>query len=546
MQFSKPNLELTASSDLDSLLGHRHHPAYLSYGTAGFRGLATNLYEAVLRCGVLAACRSHVVGGEAVGVMVTASHNPPDDNGLKLVEPDGSMLNPDWEQLATEFVNASHHPTRTLQNFVSVDDVAITRRAIVVVGRDSRDSSTTLVDLVVQGVEAVGGRVIRIGLVTTPQLHFSVRARHRGDPCNIIHYNDKLQKSYVDLTRNKRFSAPIGVDCANGVGAIAVKGLKGLSLNLFAVNKPGDGPLNHECGADFVQKKRRPPVIYSGGDKVADIWASLDGDADRLVMYQNSERGFVLADGDRFAALLAMFVSKHLAASGMSTLTVAVAQTAYSNGAATQYLETLSGVEIVIAKTGVKHLEKAVRLYDIGIYWEPNGHGTVLFSENAITELKKVASDSAGYVRNAHQLDSISTLLAVSRLANQAVGDGMADLLLVCGILCKEDMTFDTWLQLYDERCSSNMIVHVKDKSIIVTEDCDRTVKKPNALRTSITEITSRKGCRGFVRPSGTEDVVRVYTEAPVGGEQLAKEMALRISQSVYDNCGGVGTRPLL
>ena len=39
--------------------------------------------------------------------MITASHNPVVDNGVKLVDPKGDMLAHEWEILATELANAS-------------------------------------------------------------------------------------------------------------------------------------------------------------------------------------------------------------------------------------------------------------------------------------------------------------------------------------------------------------------------------------------------------------------------------------------------------
>ena len=40
-----------------------------------------------------------------VGVMITASHNPEEDNGVKVVEPMGEMLVAEWEKYATSIAN---------------------------------------------------------------------------------------------------------------------------------------------------------------------------------------------------------------------------------------------------------------------------------------------------------------------------------------------------------------------------------------------------------------------------------------------------------
>ena len=42
--------------------------------------------------GLLAVLRSRSKGGVSIGAMITASHNPAPDNGVKLVDPAGEML----------------------------------------------------------------------------------------------------------------------------------------------------------------------------------------------------------------------------------------------------------------------------------------------------------------------------------------------------------------------------------------------------------------------------------------------------------------------
>ncbi len=50
----------------------------------------------VCRCAVLMAARARLTGG-TTGICITASHNPVQDNGVKLADPGGEMLAMSWE-----------------------------------------------------------------------------------------------------------------------------------------------------------------------------------------------------------------------------------------------------------------------------------------------------------------------------------------------------------------------------------------------------------------------------------------------------------------
>ncbi|KAK2190302.1 hypothetical protein NP493_79g06019 [Ridgeia piscesae] len=92
-------------------------------------------------------------------------------------------------------------------------------------------------------------------------------------------------------------------------------------------------------------------------------------------------------------------------------------------------------------------------------------------------------------------------------------------------------------------RSSSSFLQKVADRNVIQTTDAERKVTTPAGLQDSIDAIVSKypKG-RSFVRPSGTEDVVRVYSEAET--QTAADELAYEVSMAVFERAGGVGDPP--
>lgn len=127
--------------------------------------------------------------------------------------------------------------------------------------------------------------------------------------------------------------------------------------------------------------------------------ASLDGDADRLVyfsVHSESNVNIDLVDGDKILSLFALFIKNQLLiliqGDDLNTTSnphtrLGVVQTAYANGASTDYLKQ-SGLQVIFTPTGVKYLHEKAAEYDIGIYFEANGHGTILFSDSFINWLE--------------------------------------------------------------------------------------------------------------------------------------------------------------
>ena len=337
-----------------------------------------------------------------------------------------------------------------------------------------------------------------------------------------------------------KISNKITVDCANGVGA-----LKLADFNTY-INKHfrqfnienGDvknfSALNSNCGADFVKVKQKVPSgeSFSAADEKNrnQIFVSFDGDADRIVYFFNDEQGnFHLLDGDKIASLLSKQLSFWLNEANLSEkLSLGVVQTAYANGASTNFLrKTVGEKSLACAKTGVKHCHHKALKYDIGVYFEANGHGTIVCNEKAMSEISNSEHEK---------------LINFIDVINQTVGDALSILLAVEISLVYNNWSINDWHKMYTELPNRQCKVKVADRTKIVTFDEERQVSEPVGLQEKINSVVKEvdpENGRSFVRPSGTEDVVRVYAEAST--RELCDELAGKVAGLVHGLAGGIG-----
>jgi phosphoglucosamine mutase len=165
-----------------------------------------------------------------LGVMISASHNPFADNGIKLFGPDGFKLTDEVEHKIEELLDA---------------DLAKKLAKSAELGRAKR-------------IDGVADRYIEFAKRTLPR-NLSL------DGLRVI------------------------IDCANGAGyRVAPEALRELDAEVIAIGVDPDGfNINRECGstepAALCQKVR---------EMRADIGIALDGDADRVIIVD--ERGHLI------------------------------------------------------------------------------------------------------------------------------------------------------------------------------------------------------------------------------------------------------------
>ena len=332
-----------------------------------------------------------------LGVMVSASHNPFHDNGIKIFGPDGFKLSDTLEaeiEQAMQAMNANGHATAR--------DIGRARR-----------------------YEDARGR-----------------------------YIENLKSSFprdVSLTGLK-----IVVDCAHGAAYhIAPDLFFELGADVIRIGTEPDGlNINERCGSTHPDTVKGAVV-----DAGADLGIALDGDADRLILVDESGTEI---DGDQILAVIGSSLQRMDQLRGGG-----VVATVMSNLGLELHLADL-GLELHRTKVGDRYVVERMRELGINIGGEQSGH--VVMSDFATT------------------------------------GDGLLAALRVLAEMVRSDQPLSMVGRRFERVPQQLRNVRIARRLDLDTPE----------LRATLERERQRLGRHGrlVVRPSGTEPLMRVMVEA--------------------------------
>lgn len=522
---------------------------YFNYGTAGFRFNEDLLEKISFRSSILTCLLSMSKNSLPYGIMLTASHNTYTDNGVKIAGLNGEMINHDEEILMEEIAN-SKNLIETIKSIV--DKLKIKQhRCIVILGNDTRRSNKKLSEIMIKGFKCFDSCEYNFyNVITTPALHFLTKVSQmafekigiknkmifppENDYWNFLGgtyqgFNEYYDK-YFKKEECKKYNKELVIDCANGlsgyckdkINEVLQKGNKDLKVYFINVDYLAYEKLNNNCGAEFTHKERKYPLnkVEQYPNVIKNL--SFDGDVDRIIYYiynKDINENIKLIDGDRlivlYSTILNYFIkllSPNLQNKFYENINIGIITTAYANGSLMKYIEEkLKGLKLDLAKTGVKYLHLKARNYDIAVYFEANGHGTIYCNEKLIEKFNLLNS----LIENSKDSQILELIQKYISMFNPSIDDSISSLIATESALKVLDYSIEDVYLMYKELPALNTKVSVKDKNIFKTNDNETRLVEPENVQKIIDEVVAKcKNGRAFIRPSGTEDVVRIYAEA--------------------------------
>jgi len=400
------------------------------------------------------------------------------------------------------------------------------RKPVAVVGRDPRISGEFLQAAVAAGLASAGVDVIDLGVIPTPgiahltaaldaDLGVVITASHNPMPDNGIKFLqrgglklDDALEDRIEAHLGQPWARPVGaaigtitsrptsveeyaahlvrtvtkplvgltvvIDCANGAASAAGPlALSDAGATVIAINNDPDG-LTINDGAGSTHPESLQKAVLDHG---ADVGFAFDGDADRCLAVDAAGN---LVDGDQLIALLALALAEE---GRLHEDTVVV--TVMSN---LGFLNAMSAAGIVVKQTAVgdRYVLEEMRAHGYAIGGEQSGH--IIMSDYATT--------GDGILTALHVLERMIT-----------TGKPLAELAAVVTRL-------------------PQVLVNVPGV------DKARASSDEGLLAAVAAEEESMAGSgRILLRPSGTENLVRVMVEAPT--HDAAQAVAERLADVV-------------
>jgi len=404
------------------------------------------------------------------------------------------------------------------------------RRRVAVVGRDPRASGEMLEAAVIAGITSEGVDALRVGVLPTPavaclthsydaEFGVMISASHNPMPDNGIKIfgaggqklDDATEDRIEDLVAAGPGERPVGsaigrivdaddaldrylrhvsktfttrldgltvvVDCAHGAASVAApRAYRAAGANVIAINAEPNGlNINDGCGSTHMEPLQQAVVSHG-----ADLGLAHDGDADRCLAVDASGQ---VVDGDAIMVILALamreageLASDTLVATVMSNLGLHLAMRS-------------AGIEVRTTGVGDRYVLEELRAGDYSLGGEQSGH----------IVMPAVGTTGDGIVTGLRLMSRIAqTRTPLATLAS----------------------TMQTLPQVL-------INVEVDDKA---------TVAEAPSVRTAVAEAEAELGDTGriLLRPSGTEEMVRVMVEA--SDEDTARQLAIRVAESVSEH----------
>lgn len=403
-------------------------------------------------------------------------------------------------------------------------------RPVAIVGRDPRASGEMLEAAVIAGLTAAGTDAVRVGVLPTPAVAFLVgalgadlgvmiSASHNPMPDNGIKLfaagghklPDALESAVeagIDATAVRPTGAGIGrvrdmtdasaryvehliaatpgtlaglrvvVDCAHGAAsAVAPDAYRRAGADVVALNAEPDG-LNINDGVGSTHLRPLQKAVLTHG---ADLGIAHDGDADRCLAVDATG---AVVDGDQVMAVLA------LAMRDAGELAFDTLVTTVMSNLGLHLAMKAAGIEVRTTRVGDRYVLEELRAGGFTLGGEQSGH--VVLPRHSTTG---------------------DGLLTAMRLMARMAGTGslLADLATVLTPLPQV---------LHN--------VAVADKAAVAGSAAVR-----DAVEAAQTELGGSG--RVLLRPSGTEQLVRVMVEAPTA--EQARTTAVRLAEVVAAAC---------